>query len=286
VRRWPSYVSNQTWRLKASVTGLGWSQDTKEKKSCPISSWSFAQPKKEGHLRASSIPPSTGRSCPPVHAGPTGRLSLHLSPAMLPSRHQPADPPFPGAMAEQNGIDILCDAAGSDLLLASADAFPSPSASGAGQHGQPLVKRARRSPPPSIAPTHVCHLCRRVYERADHLTRHLRSHENARQYQCSRCPKRFNRADLLTRHEATHDRESDGGRSMIRRTDRTVEAVRLDIMIRPGWETRANVYRSVLAVQHPKLNVTTRNVSTQFERISVHVPLVSGGTRQLFLRRR
>ncbi|KAK0656444.1 hypothetical protein B0T16DRAFT_452009 [Cercophora newfieldiana] len=123
---------------------------------------------------------------------------------------------------EQNGIDILCDAAGSDLL-GTIHAFPGPSTSASGQQGHhPLVKRARRSPPPSSA--HVCHLCKRVYERADHLTRHLRSHENARQYQCSRCPKRFNRADLLTRHEATHDRESDSGRSMIRRTDRTVEA--------------------------------------------------------------
>ncbi|KAK0633634.1 hypothetical protein B0T14DRAFT_442745 [Immersiella caudata] len=141
---------------------------------------------------------------------------------MLPSRQQVADPTFLGIM-EQNGIDILCDAAGSDLL-ASIQAFPSASAAATDRLVEPLVKRARRSPPPSTAPTHVCHLCKRVYERADHLTRHLRSHENARQYQCSRCPKRFNRADLLTRHEATHDRESDGGRSMIRRTERTVEA--------------------------------------------------------------
>jgi uncharacterized Zn-finger protein len=162
-----------------------------------------------------------------VDPGPTGSSPSTSSPAMLPSRHQVADPLFLDAMAEQNGIDILCDAAGSDLL-ASIESFPGPSTSAA-DHRQPLVKRARRSPPPSsTAPTHVCQLCKRVYERADHLTRHLRSHENARQYQCSRCPKRFNRADLLTRHEATHDRESDSGRSMIRRTDRTVEAVGQD----------------------------------------------------------
>lgn len=95
-------------------------------------------------------------------------------------------------MAEQNGIDILCDAAGSDLLLSSIL-----SASTDQDQGRPLAKRARRAEntsPVAATPTHVCHLCKRVYERADHLTRHLRSHENARQYQCSRCPKRFNRA--------------------------------------------------------------------------------------------
>ncbi|KAK7999805.1 hypothetical protein PG990_012405 [Apiospora arundinis] len=77
---------------------------------------------------------------------------------------------------------------------------------------------------PSV-PAHVCHICKRVYERADHLTRHLRSHENARPYQCSRCPKRFNRADLLTRHETTHDRDDQAqGRPVIRRSDRAAEA--------------------------------------------------------------
>lgn len=168
-------------------------------------------------------------------------------------------------MTEQNGIDILCDAAGSDLLLSSLDYLQhgqqSSSSSGANnsntttnnttsasasasasthpppiaiisaggpvptpsnplppplpdptstlhghqQHqqqapGPPRAKRPKtESAPPSASastPTsnHVCQICKRVYERADHLTRHLRSHENARQYQCTRCPKRFNRA--------------------------------------------------------------------------------------------
>ncbi len=62
--------------------------------------------------------------------------------------------------------------------------------------GQP-EKRMRvsidESPPPGSSLSHVCHICKRAYERADHLARHMRSHENARPYQCSRCPKRFNR---------------------------------------------------------------------------------------------
>ncbi|KAK1596862.1 uncharacterized protein LY79DRAFT_33894 [Colletotrichum navitas] len=123
-----------------------------------------------------------------------------------------------------NGIDILCDAAGSDMLnplysppdLRKEPAQPPP------QH---LGKRKLSTSDASPSATHVCHICRRVYERADHLTRHLRSHENARPYQCSRCPKRFNRADLLTRHETTHDRDNTGkGRTFIRRSDRAAEA--------------------------------------------------------------
>lgn len=107
-------------------------------------------------------------------------------------------------MTEQNGIDILCDAAGSDLLLSSFFSLdraqdgsnPAPVA----DHHLPSkrVKLSAENTSPlgaaNAGSSHVCHVCKRVYERADHLTRHLRSHENARPYQCTRCPKRFNRA--------------------------------------------------------------------------------------------
>ncbi|KAJ4259830.1 hypothetical protein NW762_007763 [Fusarium torreyae] len=178
------------------------------------------------------------------------------------------------AATEQNGIDILCDAAGSDMLLSSLFSLAAP-VSDPHQRVQPPLQQEQHelqhSLPPSSpskqsaqhhifqqqldpalqqpqgeapqrassalpakrklsdasasSPSHVCHICRRVYERADHLTRHLRSHENARPYQCSRCPKRFNRADLLTRHETTHDRDGAAkDRPFIRRSDRAAEA--------------------------------------------------------------
>lgn len=169
------------------------------------------------------------------------------------------------ATAEQNGIDILCDAAGSDMLLSSLFALAAPHDQRAqtsqqheeqdSQHPLPSSPSKHHAHPQSYrqvdpaqqetprrsssslpskrklsdhsisSPSHVCHICRRVYERADHLTRHLRSHENARPYQCSRCPKRFNRADLLTRHETTHDRDGAAkDRPFIRRSDRAAEA--------------------------------------------------------------
>lgn len=141
----------------------------------------------------------------------------------------------------QSGIDILCDAAaGSDALPPLAPqtqhAQRTQPTAPAPRHSAPNLppiaspaKSAKRklpvSPPPRSGAAHVCHICNRVYERADHLTRHLRAHENARPYQCSRCPKRFNRADLLSRHEATHDRDGgEAGRAFIRRSDRASEA--------------------------------------------------------------
>ncbi|KAM0356113.1 hypothetical protein ACHAPU_000507 [Fusarium lateritium] len=172
------------------------------------------------------------------------------------------------AATEQNGIDILCDAAGSDMLLSSLfslaapasdphqrvqpplqqeqnelhslppvspskhqifqqqlDPALQPSQGEASQRSSSVLPAKRKLSEASASPSHVCHICRRVYERADHLTRHLRSHENARPYQCTRCPKRFNRADLLTRHETTHDRDGAAkDRPFIRRSDRAAEA--------------------------------------------------------------
>jgi hypothetical protein len=61
--------------------------------------------------------------------------------------------------------------------------------------------------PKATAPSHPCRLCGRIYERADHLSRHLKSHENARPHKCTRCTKSFNRVDLLNRHQAGHDRQ-------------------------------------------------------------------------------
>ncbi|KAK0127676.1 hypothetical protein ONS96_007195 [Cadophora gregata f. sp. sojae] len=77
---------------------------------------------------------------------------------------------------------------------------------------------------PTSSSGHQCRICHRTYERADHLNRHLKSHENARPYQCSQCQKSFNRVDLLNRHVSTHERPTNGGKPIIRRTDRAGQA--------------------------------------------------------------
>lgn len=116
--------------------------------------------------------------------------------------HQPHPP-------HQTGIDILCDAAAvgaSSTSSANPDALlfsplssilplaSSPPPSAASPTTEHTPKRPKTTPSTSATSNHICHICKRVYERADHLTRHLRSHENARPYACARCPKRFNRA--------------------------------------------------------------------------------------------
>jgi Zinc finger, C2H2 type len=87
-------------------------------------------------------------------------------------------------------------------------------------------KRQRRlSGPPPAAGAHQCRICQRSYERADRLSRHLKTHENARRYHCQQCEKTFNRADLLTRHVMTHRRHGAGsGHVDIPRADRAGQA--------------------------------------------------------------
>lgn len=91
----------------------------------------------------------------------------------------------------ESGLEVLIDAAGADILL-------SPPQNSGDDKSQPPAKRVKlfetSAPAPATSSNLICHICQRVYERADHLTRHLRSHENARPYQCTRCDKRFNRA--------------------------------------------------------------------------------------------
>ncbi|GIZ38255.1 hypothetical protein CKM354_000167600 [Cercospora kikuchii] len=70
---------------------------------------------------------------------------------------------------------------------------------------------------------HKCYLCSRTYERHDHLSRHLKSHDNERAYKCNECGKGFNRADLLNRHRAAHAK-STAGDVFRKRTPRACEA--------------------------------------------------------------
>ncbi|KAK3117131.1 hypothetical protein LTR53_001788 [Teratosphaeriaceae sp. CCFEE 6253] len=75
------------------------------------------------------------------------------------------------------------------------------------------------SPPSANGTTrHQCYLCSRTYERGDHLSRHLKSHQNERTYRCPDCGKGFNRADLLNRHHAAHSKTD--GEALRRRTGR------------------------------------------------------------------
>jgi hypothetical protein len=120
-------------------------------------------------------------------------------------------PSTPLTISNFSRMDVLCDAID----------FTSPPRQSEqnGTRAFSDTSQIRFSPQPDGP--HRCHLCGRAYERADHLNRHLKSHENARPHKCDRCPKSFNRADLLNRHQAGHDRNA-GVR--IERTDRVSTA--------------------------------------------------------------
>ncbi|KAJ5354329.1 hypothetical protein N7541_006893 [Penicillium brevicompactum] len=54
-----------------------------------------------------------------------------------------------------------------------------------------------------------CGFCKRHYNRADHLIRHVRSHTREKPYVCEVCDKGFARPDLLKRHAAGHAHDRD-----------------------------------------------------------------------------
>ncbi|KAK6088176.1 hypothetical protein SCUP234_01242 [Seiridium cupressi] len=119
-------------------------------------------------------------------------------------------------MTEQNGMDILCDAVGSDLLLGSFLDSPPPQ--------QQRSKRVKvvdddgSSPASPHMRTLVLTSARGA--RSDSIERQC-STSLDRAHILAKCLTR----DLLTRHETTHDRDDGGkGRPIIRRSDRAAEA--------------------------------------------------------------
>lgn len=58
--------------------------------------------------------------------------------------------------------------------------------------------------PPKRPALYQCGRCKAEYTRADHLTRHIRSHLQHRPFACQVCHKAFSRQDLLKRHETIH----------------------------------------------------------------------------------
>ncbi|KAN0122900.1 hypothetical protein V8E51_001226 [Hyaloscypha variabilis] len=51
-----------------------------------------------------------------------------------------------------------------------------------------------------------CQTCQRGFKKAEHLTRHERSHSKTKPYPCPDCPKEFGRQDVLARHRKLHEK--------------------------------------------------------------------------------
>lgn len=86
-----------------------------------------------------------------------------------------------------------------------------------------LFRRSQANAEGSNGKIHQCHVCSKTYERRDHLSRHLKSHQEQRSHLCPECGKGFHRGDLLTRHRSVHvkDVSADGQR---RRTSKACQS--------------------------------------------------------------
>ncbi|PYH48928.1 putative C6 and C2H2 transcription factor RegA-like [Aspergillus saccharolyticus JOP 1030-1] len=74
------------------------------------------------------------------------------------------------------------------------------------------VQSPARSTPRARDGYFQCGFCKKHYNRADHLIRHVRSHTREKPYVCHVCSKGFARPDLMKRHAAGHDHPRDGKR--------------------------------------------------------------------------
>jgi Fungal Zn(2)-Cys(6) binuclear cluster domain/C2H2-type zinc finger len=57
---------------------------------------------------------------------------------------------------------------------------------------------------------HVCKTCSRVFQRGEHLRRHMKRHTLEREYICPLCCYSFGRRDVLMRHVLLHARSGSG----------------------------------------------------------------------------
>lgn len=51
-----------------------------------------------------------------------------------------------------------------------------------------------------------CNLCHKKFSKSCHLRRHMRIHNNEKNFKCIQCNRYFNRKDILINHELTHSK--------------------------------------------------------------------------------
>ncbi|KAH7409038.1 fungal-specific transcription factor domain-containing protein [Cadophora sp. MPI-SDFR-AT-0126] len=124
-----------------------------------------------------------------------------------------------------------------------------------------LARSTASSRSESQQEAYSCGLCKKVFNRRENLSRHLKTH-NTPSHSCSICGKAFTRSDLMKRHEASHERWDSSAKKSGRRPVKRRKQNEDD-----GRDVTSN-----------SSDFIARQNSEMLDRVPAHSPMTSHGS--------
>lgn len=115
--------------------------------------------------------------------------------AISTGQHMSLGMPFPESQAVQHHMTRSQSSV--NLATIAASATPPPEIT---KFDILEPRRNKASKIPCDKKQHVCPLCGGVFQRPEHVKRHMRSHSSEKPFECDECGKKFNRPDNLRAH--------------------------------------------------------------------------------------
>ncbi|PYH98472.1 hypothetical protein BO71DRAFT_371179 [Aspergillus ellipticus CBS 707.79] len=141
----------------------------------------------------------------------------------------------------------------------------------------------------SSSRTRPCRVCNKTFSKAEHLTRHLRSHTLERPYTCTVCGKGYSRSDVLRRHEKSHENPSPRSRPSMSQTPfhSTAEDVTMPTTSSPpGPKRQKALSTSSLPMLTTPLRLDGANAPSEVQQaagMSLHDTLLQADSSTWFL---
>ncbi|KAE8405528.1 hypothetical protein BDV37DRAFT_293022, partial [Aspergillus pseudonomiae] len=126
------------------------------------------------------------------------------------------------------------------------------------------------------------HSCNRVFSKAEHLTRHLRSHTKERPYRCSICGKLYSRSDVLRRHKKNQHNASSQSPDQSEK-DTTMVTPLSQEELNPPWTPNRSAPMPGLSDQSPEVE-NPQSIDTQHPLEMIpHDPILNPDPNSWFL---